>query len=191
MGKAAVKEILDVRVVPMPRWRSRYQLRLAEGGIEVRVPAHWSPAQVEEIRHKHRRWVQARQREAGEKQDLATADAAVDWCLLPDSWWRKAGQRILPAMLDDWAKVMGVHVVKMRLTGARTRWGSCTAQGVISLSWRLLQVPRPLAEYVVVHELAHRRVFDHSPRFWREVERWLPDYEARRDELRTRAKLVL
>jgi len=60
----------------------------------------------------------------------------------------------------------------------RTRWGSCSRRGVISLNWRLIQLPAFVSDYVVLHELMHRRQLNHSDKFWREVEQVCPDYRS-------------
>jgi predicted metal-dependent hydrolase len=72
----------------------------------------------------------------------------------------------------------------VRLSGARTRWGSCHVSGRILLNWRLIQMPPRLVDYVVAHEVAHLLEMNHSRRFWRTVGRMVPDYAARRGELR-------
>ena len=74
--------------------------------------------------------------------------------------------------------------VTLRLSNARGRWGSCHVSGRISLSWRLIHFPQRLIDYVVVHELAHLREMNHSPRFWAVVGSVIPDYAARRREIR-------
>ena len=70
------------------------------------------------------------------------------------------------------------------LSSARTRWGSCHASGRIRLNWRLVQMPPRLLDYVVAHEVAHLLEMNHSPRFWRTCGTLVPDYAARRNELR-------
>jgi predicted metal-dependent hydrolase len=70
------------------------------------------------------------------------------------------------------------------LSSARTRWGSCHTSGRIHLNWRLIQMPARLLDYVVAHEVAHLVEMNHSQRFWRTVGRLMPDYAARRRELR-------
>jgi hypothetical protein len=86
--------------------------------------------------------------------------------------------------LDDWAKIMGISYGKVSLSGAIRRWGSCSYQGDIRISWMLLFASREAIDYVLVHELAHRREFNHSARFWAIVETYLPDWRQRRQELR-------
>ena len=73
---------------------------------------------------------------------------------------------------------------KVLLSSARTRWGSCHSSGRIHLNWRLVQMPAHLVDYVIAHEVAHLLEMNHSARFWRAVGRLVPDYAARRKELR-------
>lgn len=73
---------------------------------------------------------------------------------------------------------------EVRLSAARTRWGSCHANGRILLNWRLVQMPLRLIDYVVAHEVAHLLEMNHSRRFWRAVAGMVPDYAARRSALR-------
>ena len=73
---------------------------------------------------------------------------------------------------------------RLRLSSAQTRWGSARADGSICLNWRLLHYPQAVIDYVVVHELAHLRVMDHSPRFWDTVRSVVPDYADMRRALR-------
>ena len=73
---------------------------------------------------------------------------------------------------------LGGRVRRVSVRDQRTRWGSCSRRGVISLNWRLAQVPASVRDYVILHELAHLRHMDHSARFWAEVARLCPGHEA-------------
>lgn len=86
--------------------------------------------------------------------------------------------------LDGWAQKMGVSYRELKLSTARRRWGSCSSDGVIRISVFLLFAPERAIDYVLIHELAHRRQFNHSPAFWAEVEKTMPDYQAQRQALR-------
>jgi len=72
----------------------------------------------------------------------------------------------------------------VRVSGARTRWGSCSAQKNINFSWRLMMAEEELIDYVVVHELAHLKEMNHSDRFWKIVEGVMPDWHDRRMRLK-------
>lgn len=80
---------------------------------------------------------------------------------------------------------------QVRLSNARTRWGSCHAGGRIRLNWRMIQMPVRLIDYVVAHEVAHLREMNHSARFWRVVEQLVPDYALRRREIRQEGQRYL
>jgi hypothetical protein len=67
-------------------------------------------------------------------------------------------------------------VKQIVIRNQRSRWGSCSCNGTISLNWRLIQLPDHVRDYIIVHELMHLRELNHSPRFWREVEKACPDY---------------
>lgn len=85
---------------------------------------------------------------------------------------------------------LGVATPPLRLSSARTRWGSCNARGQINLNWRLIWLPLPVIDYVVCHELAHLKEMNHSPRFWSVVEHLCPDWRALRLELRQRGRQI-
>lgn len=76
------------------------------------------------------------------------------------------------------------RVRRISVRDTRSRWGSCSAQGDLSFSWRLVMAPPSVLRYVVAHELAHLAELNHSPRFWAEVTRLMPDHAAPRDWLK-------
>lgn len=101
------------------------------------------------------------------------------------AWLREQALASFEARTAHYVPQLFVRMPGVRLSEARTRWGSCHPAGRIHLNWRLIQMPLRLVDYVVVHELAHLREMNHSPRFWRTVAGILPDYAVRRREIRT------
>ena len=97
---------------------------------------------------------------------------------------RQHARQIFLQRLAHYAPVLGVAPPPLRLSSARTRWGSCSHHGGISLNWRLVLMPLAVLDYVVCHELAHLREMNHSPRFWSVVEQLYPDWRAQRLALR-------
>ena len=88
-------------------------------------------------------------------------------------------------MLREYALVMGLEYNRISITGAKTRFGSCSSQKNICFSYRLMLYPEEAREYVIVHELAHLVEMNHSHRFYAIIERYMPDYKARRKLLKT------
>ncbi|MFP6887970.1 MAG: SprT family zinc-dependent metalloprotease [Opitutales bacterium] len=76
----------------------------------------------------------------------------------------------LPPLVHDFAAQAGENVNRVRIGNQKTRWGSCSGKGTVSLNWRLLLLERYLRDYVILHELAHFRYMNHSPSFWEHLE---------------------
>ena len=105
-------------------------------------------------------------------------------------WLKENAKRIFTQASLETAKRMGVTVQSVEISSARTRWGSCSRDNRIRYSFRLLYTPKEMVEYVIVHELAHVKHKNHSPAFWREVEKYVPDYKARRKWLKEHGVLM-
>ena len=107
-------------------------------------------------------------------------------------WMHAQALACFEERVDHYRKLMGIeYAPQVLLSSARTRWGSCHSSGRIHLNWRLVQMPAHLLDYVVAHEVAHLLEMNHSARFWRIVEKVVPDYAARRSELRHEAHRYL
>ncbi len=96
----------------------------------------------------------------------------------------RAGERITAAVKLWWPTMKKGERPQIIIGNQKTLWGSCAADGTLRFNWRLVMMPPPLMEYVVVHELAHLRVRNHSPAFWKVVEQAMPDARQRRRQLR-------
>lgn len=95
-------------------------------------------------------------------------------------WYMDEARLIVKERCAYYSMVSGYVPTSIRITDARRRWGSCTPAGVVNFSWRLVQAPLPIVDYVVVHELVHLRQPDHSKKFWEKVSALMPDYSWRR-----------
>ena len=96
----------------------------------------------------------------------------------------RQAKRVFTERLEHFAPQVGVQWRRMSLSSAGTRWGSASADGSIRLNWRLIHFRLAIIDYVVVHELSHLRVMDHSPRFWDTVATIVPDYALLRGQLK-------
>ena len=100
-----------------------------------------------------------------------------------EAWFRQQAEQTLPESLYRFAGRLGLEPARVTIRAQRSRWGSCSTAGAISLNWRLVLLPKRLVDYVLVHELCHLRHMDHSRKFWDLVASLIPDYRDRRERL--------
>jgi hypothetical protein len=103
---------------------------------------------------------------------------------------RKLAAQELPPRVTELASIHGVKVSRISVRDQKSRWGSCSRRGTVSLNWRLIQAPDLVRDYIIVHELAHRRQMNHSEKFWQEMERLFPDYLQAERWLKHHGKLL-
>lgn len=105
-------------------------------------------------------------------------------------WLRRQARQEIESRVAARAAEMGVRPTRLTLRDQRTRWASCSRSGSLSFNWRLIMAPPEVLDYVVIHELAHLREMNHSPRYWRLVARHCPDHRAHRQWLRAHQELL-
>ena len=145
-----------------------------DGRAVVRAPYGVKKEFIDRFVAEHEDWLN-RAREKQQNRRLAHPE--------PTDEERKAliaqAKEYLPMRVDYWSDIMGLTPTGLKITSARTRFGSCSGKNSICFSWRLMQYPTEAIDYVVVHELAHIRHHDHSPAFYALIERYLPDWRER------------
>jgi predicted metal-dependent hydrolase len=99
-------------------------------------------------------------------------------------WYKEQAYRIIMERVKLFSESYGFSPKQVKISSARTRWGSCSPDGTLNFTWRLVMAPLDVVDYVVVHELVHLRVKNHSSKFWKEVEKIMPEYKDRRKWLR-------
>ena len=104
-------------------------------------------------------------------------------------WYRGQARKVITVKVEKYAGQYGFKYQRIRISSARTRWGSCSTRGSLNFSWRLVMTPRSIIDYVVVHELVHLWEQNHSRRFWSKVGEILPDYQSRRQWLKKNCHL--
>jgi len=104
------------------------------------------------------------------------------------AWFREHAEAKLREKAERYAKIVGVTPSSVGIKTFKSRWGSCTIGGRILLNWRIIIAPNRIVDYVVVHELCHLKQHDHSPAFWRCVERVIPDYQECREWLKVNGR---
>lgn len=106
-------------------------------------------------------------------------------------WYRNQAGEVIKQRAEYYAFVVGEHYGQIRIKDQKSCWGSCSGKRNLNFNWHLILTPMEILDYVVVHELCHLKEMNHSPAFWKEVEKVLPDYKERRKWLRTNEKVLL
>lgn len=98
-------------------------------------------------------------------------------------WYKKQAETYITKRVEYYKNIIGVTVNSVSIRSRKTQWGSCDSNGDITFSWRLIMARPEAIDYVVVHELCHRRHMDHSREFWNEVQKYMPDFKAQKQWL--------
>ena len=122
--------------------------------------------------------ISSREREVKVAGSYGDRDYEKDPAL--EARYRELARAVISQRAAYFAAKMGVTFGRISIRAQKTRWGSCSSRGNLNFNWKLILMPPEILDYVVVHELAHRKQMNHSKLFWAEVERVLPDYRERR-----------
>lgn len=192
---------IDVRVRESARAR---RLRVTVGsGVEAVVPRGVSDRRLDRFLEDVRPWIERQLRARTPRLGLDVP--GVVWIALQpqlpppgdvERWYREEARRRIAVVVTRESRRLRVTPGRIGIRDPRTRWGSCSARGNLSFSWRLVIAPHEVLEYVVVHELCHLRELNHSQRFyrlldetrpgWREQAGWLRDYGPELQDYRIR-----
>lgn len=104
---------------------------------------------------------------------------------LLEGWYRSQATIRLQDKAQRWSKIVGVSPLSVSVRGYRSQWGSCSIKGAITYNWRIVIAPHHIVDYVVVHELCHLLEHNHSQKYWRHVERHVPDWRVCREWLKS------
>jgi len=97
-----------------------------------------------------------------------------------EKWYRARAELVFTQKANTFKEMMGLNYSEVIIRGQKTRWGSCSHNGRLSLNWKLLLAPEPVIDYVIIHELAHLKHMNHSERFWNFVGKYCPDWKKHR-----------
>jgi predicted metal-dependent hydrolase len=154
----------------------------ADGALKVLAPRLAPVFWIERIVNRHWDWVARQRQRLADNQKKYPPQTPLDPAQR-EVCAQETGKRI-QNVIDASATLLGVTYRSFRVVEQMSRWGSCSRQGDLRFNWRLSMAPAGVLEYVVVHELAHRRFMNHSKSFWTVVESVLPEYRLRRRDLR-------
>jgi predicted metal-dependent hydrolase len=166
-----------VEVRRSPRVR-RWRLEVPWGEpARLTVPRWMSRVDVERVLAAKRPWIEQQRRRQVPRLGL-------ERLAVSESEARIGVRELVSALVEQEAEQLEVGYGRLRIGDQRTLWGSCSPSGTLSFNWRLVLAPLDVLDYVVVHELCHLRIPDHSKSFWTLVERRRPHWRERRDWLR-------
>jgi predicted metal-dependent hydrolase len=146
----------------------RYLLRVdLDGRIRVTIPRGGSRREAILFARRNLAWIHEQRSRLTPRRFDAVAEAV----------WSARAREELPPLVRERARDLGITVSRVGVRNQRSRWGSCSRSGAITLNWRLLLMPDWVRDYVIVHELMHRRRMDHSRAFWALVAGVYPNYQ--------------
>ena len=148
-----------------------------DGRVVVRSPRHVTEARIGEFVRSKASWIEKHLATKQPGQPLFTNQqihALADRAL-----------QVIPQRVRYYAPLVGVTYGSITIRNQKTRWGSCTAEGNLNFNCLLMLAPPEVLDYVVIHELCHRKEMNHSDKFWAQVARLCPDYKERRKWLKT------
>lgn len=151
----------------------------ADGRLIVRAPRRAPKRLIDEFVHSHEEWIVKHREKVMEGAAVHPEpdDELKAYCI-------KRAKEYIPPKAEYYARIMGVKYQAITITGAKTRFGSCSASDRLSFSWRVMLYPDECIDYVIVHELAHIRHKDHSKAFYDFIASVMPDHKKRRAGLR-------
>lgn len=142
--------------------------------ITVRAPQRVTQKEIKRILEKNDSWIQKHIEMLREKQ--AEAEDVKKLTAEEIKTLAEQALKLIPQRVEYFARQVGVTYGRITIRNQKTRWGSCSSKGNLNFNCLLMLAPKEILDYVVVHELCHRKEMNHSKAFWTEVEKVLPDY---------------
>ena len=158
--------------------RKTISLVIKDEKLIVRAPIGTRKSRIKKLVDEHSDWIKKGIEKSKTRAKMNEISAEEEKEL------RKLAKKMLPLKTAYYSNIIGLKYGRITITGAKTRFGSCSSKGNISFSFRLMKYPEAAIDYVVVHELAHLLEMNHSPKFWKIVSSVFPDYKERRKLLK-------
>lgn len=152
--------------------------------VTVRAPRSVSEKDIEEILKKKEAWISKHIEKIKKTKERLEAEPTEKLTREKVIALAEEALKVIPERVEYFARVIGVTYGKITIRNQKTRWGSCSSKGNLNFNCLLMLAPPEVLDYVVVHELCHRKQMNHSKAFWSEVEKVLPDYKEARKWLK-------
>ncbi len=150
--------------------------------LVVRVPEAMPDSEIDAVIKKHWEWITRHLQLAKAKEAKAASVKKFTRQEIEDL--AEQALKMIPERAAFFAHIMDVRYSGITIRSQRTRWGSCSSKGNLNFNCLLMLVPKEVCDYVIVHELAHLKELNHSPRFWAEVQKVIPDFRKHRKWLK-------
>ncbi len=152
--------------------------------VIVRAPRRLSEKEINRFVGEKADWIDIHLRKMKERQNELADEQSKALSEQDIRLLTTRAKRVFPTKVKKFAEIIGVTYGNITIRMQKSRWGSCSGKGNLNFNCLLMNAPEEIVDYVVVHELCHRKEMNHSPRFWAEVEKVLPDYKERRKWLK-------
>ena len=169
---------LSVLLVRSSRKTLAVQIR-ADGTVIARAPLRMPKDRILCFLSEKASWIRMQQGKMQEREKMRQ-QARIHLDAAQEKELRERAKSVLAQRTAYFARQIGVTYGKITVRDQKTRWGSCSQTGNLNFNFRLILAPLEVLDYVVVHELCHRRQMNHSTQFWQEVAQVLPDYRKRK-----------
>jgi len=160
-------------------FRKTLSVQVKNGIVIVKAPIFMTKKSINTFIDKHKTWINDKLKN---KKKSIIDNSKI-------SEYKKKAKKYIPNRTIEVAKQYQIKFNTIKITSAKTRWGSCTSKRNLNFSYRLILCPEKVIDYVICHELAHLKEMNHSKKFRREVERLMPDYKEHNKWLKDNASI--
>ena len=176
------KQILYLQVIRSNRKSIGLEVRSADD-IRVRIPSRLSDRELKKFVNAHKDWIFEKAELIENWEDQGTSTGVPSWAGLSKVELQNIKNKFADRV-SYFAEIMNVTFGRITIRNQKTRWGSCSTKGNLNFNYQLYYLPDEILDYVVVHELSHRKHMDHSKEFWTEVGKHCPNYRKLRKNLK-------
>lgn len=164
----------------------------SDGRVLVRAPYKMRDREIEEFLQEKSKWIKKHLDMVKEQQEKREKEPPIQ--RLSEQELKELARQamlVFPEKIRYYAGKIGVDYGRVTIRNQKTRWGSCSSKGNLNFNCLLMLAPEEIQNYVVIHELCHRKEMNHSSKFWAEVAKIMPDYEEKRKWLRENGEAIM
>lgn len=164
----------NIKIIRSRRKTVSLQIK-PDGTIELRSPFNISDTQLNRIIQEKSQWIEKHLKIVKERQSKMSQSVPLTAEDIHNL--AQKALEVIPERVSYYAEKIGVNYGRITIRNQKSRWGSCSGKGNLNFNCLLMLMPPEIVDYVVVHELCHRKELNHSPMFWAEVSKIIPDYK--------------